>query len=193
MRPPLAHSLSEITRKATAAREDAAETRLAIWCERLARREAIIEVAVEAAISIMSADQGNIQLVEDNTLVIKAQRGFTNRFLDYFQVVSDGRTACRAAWKQTRLIHVPDVSSSPIYSRRALEAILDDGIRAVASVPMLTDTGQTLGVLSVHYRRPHRPRATDLSRFQRLQIHRECSRRGVASPLTVTIYRSLPS
>lgn len=166
--PPIARCLSEVIRKATAAREDAAETRLTIWCERLAGEAPILEIAVEAAISIMSADQGNIQLIEDDSLVIKAQRGFTKRFLDYFQIISDGRTACRAAWKRMRLIHVADVSSSPIYSRPVLEAILDEGIRAVDSVPLLTDTGRTLGVLSVHYRRPQSPRATDLSRFERL-------------------------
>ena len=46
--------------------------------------------------------------------------------------------------------------------------MLDAGIRAVDSVPLLTDSGRLLGVLSVHYRRLYCPRDTDLERFERL-------------------------
>jgi hypothetical protein len=165
---PLPRSLSEIIEAAKAVREGAAETRFDLWCERLGGKIPLMEGAIDAGISLMRADQGNLQLIEDNGLVIKAQRGFSKKFLDYFQVVSDGRTACRAAWQQRCLVHVPDVTTSPIYSQPVLEAMLNDGIRAVDSVPLLTDTGRILGVLSVHYRRPHAGRDTDLARFEKL-------------------------
>ena len=158
----------EMVLEARAAREGAAETRLDLWCERLGQTSHIQEVALDAALSVMSADQGNIQVVEANGLVIKAHRGFSKEFLDYFHVVNDGRTACRAAWKQRRLIHLSDVTDSRIYSRPVLEAMLNDGIRAVVSMPLVTDSGRIVGVLSVHYRHPKCSRDTDLARFRRL-------------------------
>jgi hypothetical protein len=52
---------------------------------------------------------------------------------------------------------VGDVAESRIFAQTAqLEVILDAGVRAVKSLPLIGSKGQMLGMLSVHYRRPHR-------------------------------------
>ena len=166
--------LASLIRKTNGQRESAAQAKFFLWCDRL--REAssrdgngpILDCVLDAALSMSSADRANIQLVEDGELVIKGQRGFSKAFLDYFRILGDSNTACRMAWKNQRLVIVPDITSSAIYSRGALEALLDDGIRAVDSVPLLTDSGRMLGVLSVHYCRPHVHRGADLARFKKL-------------------------
>lgn len=43
---------------------------------------------------------------------------------------------------------------------------LDEGIRAVKSTPLIDHTGQTLGMLSVHYRKPCPHIDSDLTRLQ---------------------------
>jgi hypothetical protein len=128
----------------------------------------MLDTVLEAALSMTSADRTNIQLVENGQLVIKGQRGFSEAFVNYFRVLGDGNTACRVAWKKRCLVIVPDIAVSEIYSRDALEALLNDGIRAVDSVPLVADSGRMLGVLSVHYYRSHSHLGTDLTRFKKL-------------------------
>ena len=173
--PPLLPVVERAVRMALAAREEAAETRFDVWRQRVGNAwsndgaSPIIECALDAALAVMSADRANIQLLEQDVgLVIKGQRGFSKAFLDYFAVVNDGNTACRAAWKKRRLVIVPDITTSRIFSRPVLEVLLDDGIRAVDSVPLLAESGRMVGVLSVHYCRQQSPRDTDLARFERL-------------------------
>jgi GAF domain-containing protein len=163
--------------QATVMREEAAETRLHLWLERLTQlrphtsRDTALEWALDAALSVSSADCANIQLVHPvgHRLVLKAQRGFSAPFLDFFEVVDDRHSACGVALKEHRPVFVQDVVWSPIFAQtRALDVMLEAGIRGVASTPLIDHAGQLLGMLSVHY---HRPRAyidSDLARLQAL-------------------------
>jgi GAF domain-containing protein len=156
------------------AQEDAAETTFRIWRQRVGNARSdgatsIIEAALDAALAVTSADCANIQLVQhDNGLIMKGHRGFSHAFVNYFQIVNDGKTACRAAWEQRRLIYVPDITASAYFSRPVLETLLGDGIRAVGSIPLFAASGQMVGVLSVHYRQPYSPKDAVFSRFERL-------------------------
>ena len=61
---------------------------------------------------------------------------------------------------------VSDVVCSPIFtSNPALEVILEAGIRAVISAPLIGPAGDTLGILSVHYRRPRAVAAAEVMRL----------------------------
>jgi GAF domain-containing protein len=163
--------------QATAMREEAAETRLQIWLERLTQqwmhtcRDMALEPSLDAALSVTSADCANIQLVDPSGrgLVLTAQRGFRQPFLDFFAIVDDCQTACGVAWQEHRPVVVEDILCSPIFEQsRVLEVMLEAGIRAVKSTPLLDRTGQILGMLSVHYRRPRAHIDSDLTRFQAL-------------------------
>lgn len=120
--------------------------------------EAMLTALVDAALSLTHADFGNVQLLDaDGGLRIVAQRGFDPPFLDYFAIVNDGRSVCGLAWLGGHTVTVADVAASTALDPEATEVILAAGIRAVSSVPVRGPGGRPLGVLSVHYRQPHRP------------------------------------
>jgi len=155
-------------------REEAAQMRLHLWLERLKQLhmwvnlDTALEHALDAVLSVGSADCANIQLVHPRWrgLELKAQRGFGQPFLHFFEFVNDVNTACGVALKEHRPVFVEDVASSPIFLHtRTLEVMLDAQIRAVRSTPLIDDIGRLLGVCSVHYFQPRIDRQTDLSRF----------------------------
>ena len=136
----------------------------------------VIEEVLDATIALQHADFGNIQLYnpEAQWLEIVAQRGFHQEFLQHFRIVSDGDAACGRAMKLRERIIIEDVEvDSDFGPHRQIAA--SAGFRAVQSTPLLTRGRELLGVLSTHFRRPHRPslrelRFTDLYARQLAEI-----------------------
>ena len=91
---------------------------------------------------------GNIQLLENGVLTTVSQRGFETPF-------SEG------AASGTRVI-VEDVATNSIYDERTRAALLAAGVRALQSTPLISRSGQMVGMFSTHYRTPHRPTEREL-------------------------------
>jgi signal transduction histidine kinase/CheY-like chemotaxis protein len=120
---------------------------------------------VDAAIAITSADMGNIQLLDrgSGALRIVANRGFAKPFLHYFRAVHDNGTACGTAMQNGGRVVVEDVTTSPMFADSpALGVLLEAGVRAVQSTPLIGRSGQLVGMLSTHYRAPRVPGERDL-------------------------------
>ncbi|HEU4679414.1 MAG TPA: PAS domain S-box protein, partial [Terrimicrobiaceae bacterium] len=113
----------------------------------------LLEQILDAAIGIMGADKGNIQLLEsDGTLWIAAQRGLPQDFLDFFSQIRRGEAACGTVLKTRERVTVEDIATSPLFATLpALDVLLCAGIRAVQSTPLLTRNGRLVGVLSTHH------------------------------------------
>ena len=122
----------------------------------------LLEEFTDAAIEIAHADMGNIQLLVDGDLKIVQHRGFERPFLDHFEMVQNDDSVCGLARERGERLIVEDVAASPVLAPSAREAILAAGVRAVISTPLLTRSGRLLGILSVHFRTPHRSNAHDL-------------------------------
>lgn len=121
---------------------------------------------LDAAIEGTGADMGNIQLFDPKTgqLVITVHRGFHEPFLEFFNSVHSGHAACGTALKSRARVIVPDVANSPIFSRAdILEVMLDAGVRAVQSTPIIGKSGRLWGMLSTHSRTVNPPSKKDLS------------------------------
>lgn len=120
-----------------------------------------------ATIDLLDADLGNAQLldVEQGVLRIAAHQGFKQAFLDFFREVSaqDG-SACGRALRSRQVVVVEDVATEPSFAP-FLEVAREAGFRAVVSMPLVGYDGQPLGVLSAHFRRPHRPSALALEQL----------------------------
>jgi PAS domain S-box-containing protein len=119
-----------------------------------------LEEVIEAAIAISGADKGNIQLFDTTSgrLIIQAQRGFEQPFLDYWNAVREGTGACGTALERGERVIVEDVTLSPIFAGRpALDVQLRAGVRAVQSTPVLSRSGKLMAVFSTHYATPGRP------------------------------------
>lgn len=114
---------------------------------------------VEAAIAISRADFGNIQLVDARSgLKIRAQRGFPQWYVDYWNEVTAGHGSCGTALAAGQRVIVPDVEQSPIFAGTpGLEMQQRAGVRAVQSTPVVSRTGKVLGMFSTHFKKRHTP------------------------------------
>jgi two-component system CheB/CheR fusion protein len=59
--------------------------------------------------------------------------------------------------KRAGRVIVEDVEQSPIFSSRDLEVQRQVGVRAVMSTPLVSRSGELVGMLSTHFRKPWRP------------------------------------
>lgn len=116
---------------------------------------------LDAAIEVTNADKGNVQIVDGKTgaLVLAAHRGFEKPFLEFFASVCDGTAAvCSAAKESTQRIIVEDVVSSEIFAnKQSLNVLLDAGVRAVQSTPLISSDGKIVGMISTHFKQAHQP------------------------------------
>jgi PAS domain S-box-containing protein len=109
---------------------------------------------LDAAIELLGADLGNIQLFDEDakSLRIAVQRGFEQAFLDRFaEVDADEPSACGLVLAERQPVMIEDVEADPRFapSRDAAKAA---GYRAVLSVPLFKTGGGLVGVLSTHFR-----------------------------------------
>jgi PAS domain S-box-containing protein len=148
------------------AAELTAMTRLHELSTRLLARtelQPLLEEVLDATIALLNADFGNIQLynTEAEALEIVVHRGFQQDFLDYFSSVDEDDAVCGLALKLRGPVIVEDVQTDPGFaSHRQIAA--SAGFRAVLSMPLFSRSGEPLGMLSAHFREPHRPSERDL-------------------------------
>lgn len=121
---------------------------------------AVLDEIIQTAIVVAGADKGNIQIFDPHTRSLKiiAQRGFEAPFLDFWNTVGEGLGSCGTALEQRQRIIVEDVTESPIFrDKTVLDVQLAAGVRAVCSTPIVSHSGEILGILSTHYKEPHKP------------------------------------
>ena len=124
-----------------------------------------LDAVVDTAIAITGAGKGNLQLLDPTTgtLTIAAQRGFEDPFLNFFASVRDDASACAAAMKSGERVIVEDVRESDIFAGQpSKEVLLDAGVCAVTSAPLVASSGNLLGMISTHFVTPHRPSEREL-------------------------------
>ena len=121
---------------------------------------ALFDQILDAAIAITGTDKGALQMFcpVSGSLHIAAQRGFGQPFLDFFASVYPGVSSCGVALDRGERVIVEDITRSPLFAGTpALDVELQAGVRAIQSTPLTSRSGKTLGMLSTHYRKPHRP------------------------------------
>src|SRR5262245_42114005 len=121
---------------------------------------------VEAAISMTGANKGNLQTLDEETmaLTIAAHRGFETPFLTFFSTVRhDGAAVCAQAMRSNERVIVEDITKSPLFAGQpSLGILLESGVRAIQSTPLISSAGALLGMISTHFNRPHRPSEREL-------------------------------
>lgn len=118
-----------------------------------------IDEILQAAIALTGAEKGNIQLVDESSaLKIATQRGFNEAFLNHFAIVRPGHAAaCGAAMNTGQRVVVENVTESEIFvGQSALKVLLEAGVYAVQSTPLVSTSGKMLGMISTHFIEPHK-------------------------------------
>jgi PAS domain S-box-containing protein len=112
-----------------------------------------------AAMDLLGADKGNVQLLDPDrgVLTIAAHVGFDQPFLDFFREMSaQDSSACGRALAAGERVVIEDVETDLRFAEfRAIART--SGFRAVVSTPLVSSDRTTLGVLSVHFTSVHRP------------------------------------
>jgi len=123
----------------------------------------LLEEVLNAIIALQNADFGNVQLYNPETkaLEIVAYRGFQRNFLDYFSSVNEPGAACGRAMQRRERVIIEDVLADPDFEPHR-EIAASAGFRAVQSTPLFNRSGEPLGMISTHFRQPHRPSGHDL-------------------------------
>jgi hypothetical protein len=128
-----------------------------------------LDWVVDLALRLTDASKGNLQLFDPTSgvLHIAAQSGFKRKFLQHFECVRAGEAAACGEALQTRSrVIVEDVTRSPVFhGTPALDVLLDAGVKAVQSTPLVSRSGAFLGMLSTHWESPHLPSSFDLARL----------------------------
>lgn len=122
--------------------------------------EELLAEILDAALLIAGADRGHIQLLDSvsGKLTIRVQRGFNQEWLDDWTAIDESRGAGGAALRKGERVIIEDVRTSPVLADTpAMERKLKAGVHAVQSTPLMNRAGKMFGVLSTHFRRPHRP------------------------------------
>src|SRR5262245_61055706 len=122
---------------------------------------------LEAAICFTGADKGILQLIdpESGSLVIRTQCGFEEPFLKFFAHVRGDGCACTCdkACQSAQRVVVEDVTQSEIFAGQpSLDVLLEAGVHAVQSTPLLSSTGNLQGVISTYFGQPQQPGAREL-------------------------------
>jgi PAS domain S-box-containing protein len=124
-----------------------------------------LEEILSVAIEISGADKGNIQLLDadSRTLRLVTQTGFDKTFLEFFETVDDGNSACGLALQTKQRVLVENVNESEIYAGKpSLKAVRDADVLAVQSLPLISSGGSVLGIISTHFSTEHRPSEQEL-------------------------------
>jgi GAF domain-containing protein len=122
----------------------------------------LLDRALAGALALSAADFANIQLRDTATdaLRIAAHTGFDADFLEHFAVVDDATSACGRAAFAASQITIVDVDHDESFAPHR-EIAARSGFRAVQSTPLVDPDGRTRGIISTHFRRPHRPSDRD--------------------------------
>lgn len=128
--------------------------------------EYLFDDILNAAIKIMDADRGHLQMVEQGTdqLSIESQHGFSQEFIDYFATISaQAGSCCGEAMQKGQRIIIADIEKSNVFSDETRGIMKKARVYAVQSTPLITRSGRILGMISTHWSETHQPTQRQLS------------------------------
>ena len=127
-------------------------------------RDACLEEILKVAIEISGADKGNLHLVEPGTgvLALNAECGFDDEFSESFSEEGQFPVSVKAFETRQRVI-VENVRQSALFAgSSSLNAMNNARVRAVQSTPLISSSGNVLGVISTHFMTALRPTEQEL-------------------------------
>ncbi len=118
----------------------------------------LLQEIMDAAVAIVGAERGTLQLLEGDSLRIVAHHGHQQPFLEFFASAENRASVCGEATKRGERVVVPDVEASSLFAGTSSLAVLREaGVRAVQSTPVMSRAGKLLGILTTHWPKPYQP------------------------------------
>lgn len=118
----------------------------------------MLREVLRSALSMQGTNLGFLTLCDDSAQALKLRihQGFSQEFLKVASTIPYGVGTCGKAYAERRQIVVEDVLKDPLTMPHASTCALG-GFRAVHSTPLITNRGNILGVLTLHFAQPHLP------------------------------------
>src|SRR5262245_48314162 len=154
--------------KAKTARDDVAyHLQRTPWTIVRSPLDFVLEEALGKALGLLNTTMGTIQLLNgEGVLRIAVQRGFDAEFLKRFPVMGAGdASACYTALSENATVAIEDVNADVRFEVHRIASLVK--FRAMSSTPIATGEGPPLGILSVHFSRPHRFARWELDGLER--------------------------
>jgi PAS domain S-box-containing protein len=127
------------------------------------------EKLVDAAMLIMRSDCATMQEFYPNRgprgeLHLLAYRGFSPTVAKLWEWVHANSVCnCGIAYRTRKRVILPDIEDAEfLRGTDDLGGYRESGVRAVQSTPLLSRSGQLVGMISTHWKRPHLPTERDL-------------------------------
>ena len=121
---------------------------------------------VNAAIKLMKADGGTVQILDQETqkLILLASKGFDATVIDYFYEVEVGsHTSCGVALAEGKRIFFDFDLSNQDDPSGSIQMHINAGYYCAQSTPLITRFGNIIGMVSTHWHQPHhRPTEREL-------------------------------
>jgi GAF domain-containing protein len=104
---------------------------------------------------------------KNGDLLLLSYRGFTPEAARFWEwVPADSGSTCAAALRTRQRVIVSDIEACDFMAATEdLRIYRQTAIRAVQSTPLLSRTGQIVGMISTHWREQHTPSERDLRIF----------------------------
>ena len=129
----------------------------------------LLQEIMYAAVAIVDANFGTLQLLEDDSLRIVSHYGHKQPFLDFFASAENVASVCGAAMQRWERVIVEDVEISSLFvGTPSLDVMRKAGVRAVQSTPIVSRIGELLGILTTQWDVPYSPNEHDLWRIDLL-------------------------
>jgi PAS domain S-box-containing protein len=123
--------------------------------------DSLYDHILEAAIGLMSSDMASLQLLDPqrNQLRLLAWKGFHPQSAAFWETVHfKSNCSCGLALATGARVVVLDSETCDFMAGTAdLDEYRRSNIRAVQSTPLVSRSGQLLGMISTHWREPHQP------------------------------------
>ena len=131
--------------------------------------ESLYAQILDAAIELMASDAASVQMLapDQTSLRLLAWRNFHPDSAAFWQRVEVGAgSTCSKALRDNERVVVADIEACEFMAGTPDQLeYRRSGIRAIQSTPLRSRAGRPLGMLSTHWRMPHRPTEEDFRFF----------------------------
>ncbi|HEY3250534.1 MAG TPA: GAF domain-containing protein [Ignavibacteria bacterium] len=128
----------------------------------------VLDEILRQAIKMSRSKLANMQIInkKKNCLEIVTHHGFSQEFLEHFsKVTAEDGSICGRAMMTGKTVFIHDITKDKLFTPH-LSIALKAGFRAVQSTPLMTTSGNLIGIISTHFTLPHRLTKEELINFE---------------------------
>ncbi|MES2792680.1 MAG: PAS domain S-box protein [Planctomycetota bacterium] len=118
----------------------------------------LLDEILSTATAAEGTDMGLLSLCDSDQegLRVGASLGFNEEYLKQIEFVKPGEGAYGRCYQEHCCIIIEDVDTDPAFEPYR-DVARSAGIKSIHCTPLITRSGRLIGVLSTHFRTPHRP------------------------------------